>query len=216
MDLKFLQNVTTSLVSDVLDRLGIAGQCESIRPLDAGMHLYGRAFTVRITKQTDPPSAHDEYQDDLQEGDVCVLDSGGFLGGGSWGDLRTISAQQKGVKGVVINGAVRDTATCLELGFPIFVRGTTMHTGGGKLCILEKQKPIDLDGVKVQPGDILVADADGVTVIPTSREDEALAMLREFDKADAKIVAAMNEGMELKEARRRYAYNPPIIENKPE
>jgi 4-hydroxy-4-methyl-2-oxoglutarate aldolase len=212
LDFNFLKNVSTSLVSDVLDRLGIDGQCESIRPISPDMQVFGRAYTVRIRPQSDPPLPHDEYQDDLQPGEVCVLDSQGFLGGGSWGDLRTLRAQQKGVAGVVIDGAVRDTANCLESRFPVFARGSTMRTGGGKLRIEAKQVPVTLDGVTVNPGDIIIADADGVAVIPCNREAEAVPLLREFVKADTKIMAALKDGVSLKEARRRYAYNPPITD----
>ena len=209
-DLDFLENISTSLVSDVMERLGIEGQCEDIRPLDPDMHLHGRAFTAQILRQDDPPSPYTDYQDDLQQGDVCVLDSGGYLGGGSWGDLRTFECQQRGVAGVVIDGAVRDTRACRESGFPIFVRGTTMKTGGGRLRVGEKQVPVNIGSITVNPGDVIVADADGVTAIPKDREDEVLPLLREFDKADRKIIEALKEGIPLKEARKRYAYNPPI------
>ena len=211
-DLAFLDAVSTSLVSDVLERLGVPGQCESIRPLLPEMHVSGRAFTVRVMPQTDPPSPYVDYQDDLGQGDVCVLASGGFMGGGSWGDLRTLMSQRVGVAGVVIDGAVRDTRGCLESGFPTFVRGTTMYTGNRRLRVEGKQVPVEIDGVPVSPSDIVVADADGVTVIPKRLEAEALPLLREFHRADEKIMEAIRQGVPLKEARLRYAYNPPPTE----
>ena len=108
---------------------------------------------------------------------------------------------------------MRDTRGCLESGFPTFVRGTTMYTGNRRLRVEGKQIPVEIDGVPGQPRRYhrrrcrrRDRDTGGAW------RAEALPLLREFHRADEKIMEAIRQGVPLKEARLRYAYNPPPTE----
>jgi hypothetical protein len=99
----------TTALSDAMDRLGIAGQCLGIKPLDHGMRLSGRAFTILYGPSGKPSSTVGDYIDDVTPGDVVVLDNGGRENATVWGDILTWVASQRGVGGTVIDGACRDT-----------------------------------------------------------------------------------------------------------
>src|SRR6266480_279406 len=98
----------TTSISDALDRLGIAGQCLGIKPLDHRFRLTGRAFTILYGPPGSPPGNVGDYIDDLAPGTVVVLDNGGRENATVWGDILTTVAHGRGVAGTVIDGACRD------------------------------------------------------------------------------------------------------------
>lgn len=148
-----------------------------IHPLDRHMQLAGRALTVACAAG-DNLTIHKAVVL-AQPGDVLVINCGGYLNAGVFGEMLALSCMAKGIAGVVIDGSCRDVNDLIELGFPTFVRGvnprgtikdTCGAVGGEVLC----------GGVTVRAGDIVVGDCDGVVVIP---QEEAEAIL---DKALAK------------------------------
>jgi regulator of RNase E activity RraA len=94
----------------------------------------------------------------------------------------------------------------LELGYPIFSRGVCMRTGRGRVQSDGYQVPVSLGDVRVEPGDVLVGDADGVVVIPQSRLDDVLAAARDIAGAEDRIRQEIEAGSRLDEARRRHRY----------
>lgn len=152
----------------------------AIKPLHRSMTVAGRALTVRL----DPADNWYIHAALLQAkpGDVLVVDIGGFVQAGPWGDVLTCQAQQLGLAGLVVDGAVRDSQGIIEAGFPVFSRG---------ICIRRTTKiqrgdinvPIHVGGVEVRPGDIIVGDADGLVRVPG---DEGEAALQEAEAREAK------------------------------
>src|SRR6266576_7099520 len=110
---------TTSL-SDALDRLGIAGQCLNIKPLDPRFRLTGRAFTILYGPAGSPPGTVGDYIDDVPVGSVVVIDNGGRENATVWGDILTMVAHRRSIAGTVIDGACRDTNLSREIVYPIF------------------------------------------------------------------------------------------------
>ena len=106
----------TTSISDALDRLGIAGQCLNIKPLDPGFRLTGRAFTILYGPAGQPPGTVGDYIDEVEPGRVVVLDNGGRENATVWGDILTFVAHQRGVAGTVIDGACRDTHLSRRVG----------------------------------------------------------------------------------------------------
>ncbi|MBE6961357.1 MAG: RraA family protein [Ruminococcaceae bacterium] len=148
-----------------------------IHPLDRHMQLAGRALTVACAAG-DNLTIHKAVML-AQPGDVLVINCGGYLNAGVFGEMLALSCMAKGIAGVVIDGSCRDVNDLVELGFPTFVRGvnprgtikdTCGAVGGEVLC----------GGVTVRAGDIVVGDCDGVVVIPREEADVIL------DKALAK------------------------------
>src|SRR5215467_4704812 len=125
---EFKQHSTTTL-SDAMDRLGIVGQAFGIAPLDRGFRLAGRAYTVRTVPVATAKGTVGDYVDDVPPGSVVVLDNGGRPNATVWGDILTEIAHRRGIAGTVIDGACRDTALCLELGYPVYSRSYSMRTG---------------------------------------------------------------------------------------
>ena len=193
-------------MSDALDKLGIVGQCLGIKPLDPKFRIVGRAFTVRTIPVATVKGSVGDYIDDVPPGEVVVLDNGGRLDATVWGDILTTMAHRRGIGGTVIHGICRDLLRSLELGYPIFSRGNYMRTGKDRVQADAYNVPVSLGEVRVQPGDLLLGDADGVLVVPRDREDEVLAATKEIEEAEDRIREAIAGGMRLDEARAKHRY----------
>jgi len=196
----------TTTLSDAMDRLGIPGQALGIAPLDRAFRMVGRAFTVRTIPVATVSGTVGDYIDDVPEGGVVVLDNGGRLDATVWGDILTIMAHRMGLAGTVIHGVCRDASRSLELGYPIFSRGVCMRTGRGRVQSDGYQVPVSLGDVRVDPGDMLVGDADGVVVVPQGRLDDVLAASRDITDAEERIRQEIEAGSRLDEARKRHRY----------
>jgi len=206
-DLQPWERLTTSTISDALDRLGIGGQCLGIAPLDRSFKLAGRAFTVKMGPASQQGGTVGDYIDDVPKGCVVVLDNGGRLDATVWGDLLTTTAHRRGVAGTVIHGVCRDVCRSLELNYPIFSRGGSMRTGKDRVQMEGYNVPVSLGQVRVEPGDLVIGDGDGVVVIPKDREHEVLALAGEIDRAEELIRKAVIEGKRLDEARKKFRYH---------
>ena len=197
---------TTSL-SDAMDRLGIAGQCLGIKPLDHRFRLTGRAYTLLYGPAGKPPGTVGDYIDDVPPGAVVVLDNGGRENATVWGDILTWVAHTRGIAGTVIDGACRDVALSHELAYPIYSRSYSMRTGKDRVQVEGTNVPVNIGDARVHPGDLLRGDADGVVVIPLAHENEVLQIAEQIDAAEDQIRRAVKEGKSLAEARRQFGYH---------
>lgn len=202
-----VSKLDTTALSDAMDRLGIAGQCLGIKPLDPRFRLTGRAFTILYGPAGKPPGTVGDYIDDVPPGSVVVLDNGGRENATVWGDILTWVAHRRGVAGTVIDGACRDTALSLELGYPIYSRSYSMRTGKDRVQVEATGGPVNIGDARVHQGDILRGDADGVVAIPRAHEEEILKIAEEIDAVEDRIRRAVQEGMTLIEARRQHGYH---------
>jgi len=198
----------TATLSDALDKLGIAGQCLGIKPRDHAFRMTGRAYTVLYGPvDANEPGTVGDYIDDLEPGTVVVLANGGREDATVWGDILTGVAHHMGLAGTVIDGANRDTHLCLELGYPIFSRSYSMRTGKDRVQVDALQVPVTIGHARVQPGDLMRGDADGVVVIPRAREDEVLSVAETIEEAEQRIRDLVASGKSLKEAREKMRYH---------
>lgn len=197
----------TTSISDALDRLGIAGQCLGIKPLDHRFRLTGRAFTILYGPASTPPGTVGDYIDDLEPDTVIVLDNGGRENATVWGDILTTMAHRRGIAGTVIDGACRDVHLSLSLGYPIFSRSYSMRTGKDRVQVEATNCAVNIGDARVNAGDLLRGDADGVIVIPRAHEDQVLAIAEEIDEVESRILVAVKNGMKLVEARRQHGYH---------
>jgi 4-hydroxy-4-methyl-2-oxoglutarate aldolase len=196
-----------SHISDALDRLGIAGQCLGIRPLDRSFRLAGRAFTVRYVPVGTRRGTVGDYIDDLEPGQVPVLDNAGRVDATVWGELLTVTAHRMGLPGTVIDGVCRDMDRSLETCYPIFSRGHWMRTGKDRVQADGYQVPVSIGGVRVEPDDVLIGGADGLMAIPAGRAAEVLDVAREIADHEERIRAAILAGGRLDEARASAGYH---------
>lgn len=202
-----LGDLSTATISDALDRLGIAGQAEGIRAVGPDVRCAGPAFTVRLVPITGTRGSVGDFIDEVPTGAVVVLDNGGRTDVTVWGDLLTETAGRRGLVGTVIHGACRDGARIRELGYPVFSRATYMRTGKGRVRAVDRQVPISVGTAAVEPDDRIVADADGVVVVPAGRAAEVLEVALEVDAAEDRIRRAVRSGASLADARRRVGYH---------
>jgi regulator of RNase E activity RraA len=197
----------TTAISDALDRLGIAGQCLNIKPLDPKFRLTGRAFTILYGPAGNPPGTVGDYIDDVPPGHVVVLDNGGRENATVWGDILTWVAQTRGVAGTVIDGACRDTHLARDLGYPMYSRSYSMRTGKDRVQVEAMGGPVTIGEARVNQGDLLRGDADGVVCIPKEHEDQVLLVAEEVDHVEDQIRTLVRGGMTLVEARKQMGYH---------
>jgi 4-hydroxy-4-methyl-2-oxoglutarate aldolase len=204
---KVLDTLSCSDVSDALDRLGLAGQCLGIKPLDASFRLVGRAWTVRYGPVGSDGGSVGDYIDEVGPGDVVVLDNGGRLDATVWGDILTSVAHTHHIAGTVIDGVCRDVDRSVELAYPVFARGNWMRTGKDRVRVEDLQVPVSIGGIRVTPGDWLRGDGDGVVVIPADRVLDVVTAARKIHDVEDAIRAAVAGGSSLREARAAHGYH---------
>lgn len=202
-----LARLDTPALSDALDRLGIDGQVVGIPPLDRDFRLVGQAFTVRMLPVGITGKNVGDYIDDVPSGHVVVIDNGGRPDATVWGDILTTVAHRDGIAGTVIDGVCRDVGRSLELGYPIYARANTMRTGKDRVAAEDYGGPVQLAGVRVEAGDWLRGDADGVVVLPQSIAERIVEVAEQIDATEDSIRAAVGEGGPLLAARERSGYH---------
>ncbi len=185
-----LELVSSSNLSDALHRSGVL---EGIRPLFPGARLVGKALTVRTYPGDWAKPV--EAIDLAEPGDVVVIDAGG-VGPAIWGELATNSALQRGLSGVVIDGAIRDSGDIAKLGFPAFSR-LVMPNAGEPKGFGEIGVPIRVGGVKVESGDWVLGDDDGVVVLAQSLAVEYANRAMDVLEKENRIREEIKEGRTL-------------------
>ncbi|TDB91093.1 RraA family protein [Actinomadura sp. KC216] len=201
------RDLGTSTVSDALDRAGIAGQIPAIAPLRPSFRLLGPAFTVRYGPVGQDAGTVGDYIDEVPPGSVVVLDNQGRADVTVWGDLLTLTAHRRRLGGTVVNGTCRDTDIALETDYPIFTRHRWMRTGKDRVQVEAVQQPVNCGGVRVEPGDLLVGDADGVLAVPASRAEEVLRHALDITRAEQAIREQVVKGATLRDARAAVGYH---------
>ncbi|MCW1928392.1 RraA family protein [Bhargavaea beijingensis] len=179
--------IPTTAISDATG--GMNNMDAALKPLRQDYRIAGRAVTVKLPGGDNPAMLR--AMRTASPGDVLVVDAKGDLTKAVAGDFVVGMMKTLGLAGLVVDGAVRDVHDIRALGFPVFVRGTTVaassKTGEGEVNV-----PISCGGAAVRPGDLVVGDADGVTIIPREQEQavlqKALAKL-EKDEAREREVA---------------------------
>lgn len=135
--------------------------------------------------------------DAAQPGDVIVVDNGGRLDTSCWGGVLATGASVKGLSGVVIDGACRDLDDCVELGFPVYARGTVVATARGRVQEEATNVLIQFGGVQVRPGDIVMADKSGVVVVPAEWTDQVLEKAEQLFQKEEAMTAQIRAGKSM-------------------
>jgi len=195
-------------VSDALDKLGIPGQAFGIMPLsNYEKTTVGPAFTVRYVPASDPPGSVGDFIDDVAVGDVVVIDNGGRTDCTVWGDILTQYAGLRGISGTVIDGVCRDVNRALTDEYPLFTAGRWMRTGKDRVQVGGVNEPISVGNVRVGPRDIVVADANGVVVVPRYRAREVASLAAKIEESERGIRDLIARGATIAEAREKLQYH---------
>ena len=162
-----------------------------LRPFHRGGPLIGTAFTVRV-RSGDNLAIHQALEE-VRPGDVLVVDGGGDTGRALVGDIMKAIAESRGVAGFVIDGAVRDTAAFAGADFPCYARAATprgpFKTGPGAINV-----PVCVGGWTVNPGDVVVGDADGVVSFPSADAATLLDAVRAQAAREAEVLEQIRAG----------------------
>lgn len=205
------KNLFTAVIGDVLDVLGYRNQFlpQSIKPLVAGTKLVGRAMTVLEADYSDgtgsgplsgkPFGLMFEALDDLKQGEIYIA-SGSSFEFALWGGLMTTRAKYLNAAGAILNGFIRDCDEIRDLGFPAFSRGSFAQDQGVRGKVIDYRVPINVEGVLVHTGDLIVADDEGVIIVPKQVESEAIAAALDKVKTESEVAIAIKNGMSTCEA----------------
>lgn len=183
------KSIAVANISDSMNRMVHGGP--RLRPLHAGGVLAGVALTVK-QRPGDNLMVHAALNR-AKAGDVLVVDAGGDLTNAIMGELMLAHAQQIGVAGVIINGAVRDSGWIRANSLPVYAAGIT-HRGPYKNGPGEVNATIALDGMVIQPGDLIVGDDDGIVCVPFDQTEEVFAAADKKQRGEAETMARIRAG----------------------
>lgn len=192
-------HLNTAVIGDALDAAGRYHQFlpAAVRPLALHMRLVGRAMPVLISDvfgtQRKPFGLLTEALDELQEGEVYIARSG-RVQCAAWGEILTAAAKSRGAAGAVIDGYHRDTHRVLGQDWPVFSRGSYGQDAAVRAAVTDYRTPIEISGVEVAPGDLVVGDADGVVVVPQDVEQEIFERARQKLATEAEVRVLVREG----------------------
>ena len=176
----------TAVISDALDELGYRNQVmrEYLRPLPGAGSFAGWARTIQCidvnTIDDDPYAKEIEALDSVLPDEVVVVATGHSIRNAPWGELLSTAAKARGARGAVIDGLVRDARKIEQLGFPVFATGLKPVDSKGRGIVTGYNVAVECGEVRVEPGDLIVADFDGVVCVPRAIVSAVI------DKASAK------------------------------
>ncbi|MBS3933758.1 MAG: RraA family protein [Truepera sp.] len=201
--------VTTASVADAVDQVvGVRGYMHhSIKPRINDQKVVGPAVTVKEgpTPEKLPPQHALELIDSAEAGSVVVIGIGGETEVAVWGGLMTAGAVANKLAGAVLDGGVRDvTEIRRDYDFPVFARSVSPGTTLGRFKTLAANVPVECGGITVNPGDLIVADLDGVAVVPQAHVAEVLKLALMIEQREAEQAKLIRESGSLREGLAKY------------
>jgi 4-hydroxy-4-methyl-2-oxoglutarate aldolase len=176
-----------------------------VRPVYCGARLAGYAMTVHAVSSTEPPPADRslwykrelEAVDRLEPADVMVVST---CDGPFWGELLATAARYRGAVGLVADAGVRDTSQLTEMRFPTFAARIEPTDALGRCEVNDVMVPIECGGVTVHPGDVVIADNDGVVVVPAAAARDVLQLAEEKSGSEDIVRRELERGMSARDA----------------
>jgi regulator of RNase E activity RraA len=200
----------TGVVSDILDDLGHRDHAldPAIRPIGAAVVAAGWAnpFLVAEVNEipADPYATEIAALDDISPDDMVLIAAGGSARAACWGELFSTAARARGARGTLIDGYCRDTQAIAALGYPVWCRGTLPLDVKGRIAVTASRQPAIVGGLPVRPGDLVVADADGVVVVPAGLASETVGRALEKVSKEDEMRDALAGGSTLRSAYDRF------------
>jgi regulator of RNase E activity RraA len=172
-----LAKLDTCALSDALDRQGIRGVAFGLARLAGSARVAGRVITVTLGPAQGGAAPRHLCTAAVEQGgpgDVIVVEHHAHAQAAGWGGILSFAAKARGIEGAIVDGMCRDIDEAIEFGFPVFGAGAVPATARGRVMEVACQEPIVVRGVRVCPGDWVLADGSGVVFVPATRIDEAL------------------------------------------
>jgi len=199
----------TPVVGDILDLYERYHQFLSpaIQPMKNNQIIVGRAMPVLMIDvfgiQKKPFGFLTEALDQLEEGEVYIA-SGGEMRCAYWGEILTATAKKRGAVGAIINGYHRDTPMILKQTWPVFSRGRFAQDSSVRTQVADYRCQIEIEGVWINPGDLVFADIDGVLIIPKELEKEVIQKSLEKSRNEKIVLKEIENGLTSTEAFKKY------------
>lgn len=201
-----LRRLDTCAVSDALDRHRLLGALAGLRPLGpltSARPVVGRVVPVLLGPPGEgaTPTRHlgTAAVDASGPDEVIVVAHGGRTDCAGWGGLLSRAAARRGVAGVVVDGAARDVTEADEAGLALYGLAATPVSARGRVIELAWGRPVTVAGVRVAPGDLLLADANGVVVVPAAQAERVLATAETIAATEAAMAEAIAAGTPVSE-----------------
>jgi regulator of RNase E activity RraA len=202
-----LARLDTCAVSDALDRIGLPGAVNGLRPMWPCPRSVGRVVTVKLARAgaVPPPTSGPRRHlgtaavEAASPGDVIAIDHGGRLEAAGWGGILSLAAKVKGVAGVIVDGACRDVDESRDVELPIYARAGTPITARGRIVEESFNEPIRIGDVAVRPGDLVIADWSGVVFVSQDRAEEIVQAAEEIAAREAQMAEAVRAGVSVVE-----------------
>lgn len=202
------EGLDTPGVSDAMDKLGIPGQALGIAPLaNYKKVIVGPAFTVKYVPASTPAGSVGDFIDDVAAGDIVVIDNDGRKDCTVWGDIMTQYAGLRGIAGTVIDGVCRDVSRALGDDYPMFSAGRFMRTGKDRVQVESVNQTVSIGQARVSARDIVVADANGVVIVPRKHARKVAETAQKIEAAEAAIRDSIAKGSTIGEARKAMGYH---------
>jgi regulator of RNase E activity RraA len=192
-----LLRLDSCAISDALDRLGLPGVAAGITCLTGSHRIAGRVVTVKLVGAGGRTSKRHLATAAIEAsgpGDVLVIENRSRMDCAGWGGILSRAARVRGIAGTVVEGCVRDVDESREIGYPVFARGAVPKTARGRVVEEDWNVPLDIGGVGVQPGDLVIADGSGVAFIPRTRVEDVLEAAEEIAARERAMAAAIEAG----------------------
>jgi regulator of RNase E activity RraA len=205
-----LLSASSAIAADALDALGHREQAmdSRLRPVDPGMRLVGRAYPVHVVEDRAVPEL--PYEGEMQAlgamgpGDVGVYAVSGESRAAAWGELFSCAAIGRGVRGVVVDGCIRDSRQIQALGYPVFASDRSPLDTLARARVESHGEPVVCGGRTVRRGDVLVADVDGVVVVPLEVVDEVAAFIATKHRLEQGARDDLVGGASIREVWKKY------------
>lgn len=200
------EHMYSAVICDALDSIGLVKQSPRapLHQLTSGTMIVGRCRTTLWADMfhEDPKPYELELLavDSCQSDDVFVAAAGGSMRSGIWGELLTTAVRNRGCVGAIVDGAVRDVGRICEMKFPVFARGSCIYDSKNRQRVIDRDVPVEIDGVVFSPGDLVVADEDGIVVVPQDVERQVLSLAWAKVHDENRVRDAINGGMKAVEA----------------
>jgi 4-hydroxy-4-methyl-2-oxoglutarate aldolase len=203
--------VRTAMVSDCLDAVGIRNNMMDsfIQPLRPGMRAVGLAATMQYVPDSeydlnDPYATAINFLDTLNPGEIVIVSTQRQSLSAFWGELFSAASMGRGAVGVVAEGPIRDVEGIASLGFPAFSNFTRAYDYKGRMRIQSTRETVVCGGVEVNPGDAVIADADGVGVVPAKYIDQVFEAANAKAQTEKAVMKDLLAGKSVKEVWNAY------------
>lgn len=205
-----LDQCFSAVLQDVMDGMGVRVQCmdPAIKPLDPSMRTWGEAITIYVETVAEVPEYpfQKEMQliDSANEGHIIIAQCNARELSAFWGGLLTNAAVGRKMSGVIIDGGARDYNEIMELKFPTFCKGLSPYDSLGRMDGKEYDVPVECGGIRVNPGDLIFGDVDGIVVVPQEIVEEVINKAWGKIQGESKVRDELRSGAGVEATFKKY------------